>query len=145
MISFQEVVFGAESLDELLGAEGHQERHQLSQDCEDASGSGSTGLPAKREYQQHLAPVQIQNKAVWASPDPRFIINGNAIATDKSIFSSESVISHQLLHLSAVRNCQMLKLKNPSGEGAGNLVFVNTHLHHPIPEIDEHIRAHQIS
>ena len=45
--------------------------------------------------------------------DPRFNINGNAIAVDKAIFGDVRFISNQIMHLSAVRNCQMLKLKNP--------------------------------
>ena len=103
-MSFQEVVYGDESLDELVGGQtSRQERHDL---------SAMTDLPARRSYLQHLAPSQIQDKSVWKCPDPNFNQNGNAMVTDKDYFGADALISHQLLHLSAVRNCQMVKMRD---------------------------------
>ena len=74
VMSFQEVVYGDESLDELVGGQtSRQERHDL---------SAMTDLPARRSYLQHLAPSQIQDKSVWKCPDPNFNQNGNAMVTD---------------------------------------------------------------
>ena len=78
---------------------------------------------------------------MWASPDPGFNINGNALVTSTQFFGGAES-EDQVLHLSAVRNVQMVKIRDTA---ESSFVYVNTHLHHPITDMDEHIRAYQVS
>ena len=91
---------------------------------------------------QHLAPIQL-DKEVWKSADPCFDIHGNALVTDRSFFDSDTFISNQILHLSAVRNVQMVKFRDTANPDS-DFVFLNTHLHHPVDEIDNYVRALQV-
>ena len=71
-------------------------------------------------------------------PDPDADIDGNAVLVSDSL-NSATIISHDILHLSGVRNCQLVKIVLPNSR---LLYFVNTHLHHPLEE--DHIRVHQV-
>ena len=96
-------------------------------------------VESSRTYQAHEAPVQIRDQAVWQSPDPKFCIDGNAFLVDSSI---TDVKSNEILHLNAVRNCQMVKVAGGFEDG-GDLVFVNTHMNHKLAPEDDYVRGLQ--
>jgi len=62
------------------------------------------------------------------------------MVTDRGFFGADGFISHDLLHLSAVRNCQMVKMRDPQNPES-DFVFVNTHLHHPVEAEDDYVRG----
>ncbi len=88
---------------------------------------------------QHLAPIQLE-KAVWKSLDPYFDIHGNAMATNLAMFSSDMFIDNKILHLSAVRNCHMVRFRDAQNPES-DFVFLNTHLHHPLQPEDDFVRS----
>ena len=79
--------------------------------------------------------MQIRDQSIWQSPDPKFCIDGNALLLDTSSGSmQEKFKSNEILHLNAVRNCQMVKV-------AEDLVFVNTHMNHKLEAVDDYVRG----
>jgi hypothetical protein len=50
------------------------------------------------------------------------------------------VVDHRMVHLSAVRNCHLVRLVTEE-EQSRSIFFVNTHLHHVIE--DDAIRKHE--
>ena len=71
-------------------------------------------------------------------PDPKAKLDGNAVLLSKDL--SFELIDHRILHLSAVRNCQLLKLVSRD-DPVRTVFLVNTHLHHEMD--DDLIRKHQ--
>ena len=71
-------------------------------------------------------------------PDPKAKLDGNAVLISKDL--PLILEDHRVLHLSAVRNCQLLKFVGR--EDPARVIFlVNTHLHHEMD--DDLIRKHQ--
>ena len=58
------------------------------------------------------------------------------------------VISNEVLHLSGVRNCQMITMKdNVASQGKEkdeHLIFINLHLHNPMEDVrlGDYVRQH---
>ena len=131
IIGLQEVAFGDYSLDNLIRIDDDNKKNP--------SESGPCEQSQMKEFTAHESPVQINATSVWQSADPNFRIDGNAVLTDNSKFAK--IISNEVLHLSAIRNAQMVKIEDTAGS---DIVIVNTHLHHPIAAEDEYVRGMQI-
>ncbi len=71
-------------------------------------------------------------------PDPKAKLDGNAVLVAEGL--SVRVEDHRVLHLSAVRNCQLLKIVHQE-DPKRTIFLVNTHLHHEMN--DDLIRKHQ--
>jgi hypothetical protein len=89
-------------------------------------------------YNAYEAAVQLPIFRHMKHPDPEAALDGNAILVDKGAEDKFGApVQHDILHLSAYRNCQRLEFLLHNGR---RLHLVNTHLHHPIGE--DHIRLH---
>ena len=91
-----------------------------------------------KKYFAHSAAVQIEIFRTLGHPDPKAKLDGNAILLAESL--PFEVEDHRVLHLSAVRNCQLLKLVSKQ-DPKRTIFLVNTHLHHEMD--DDLIRKHQ--
>ena len=119
VVGLQEVVFGPKQLDQLSKAE--DESFPLIETTHE-------------QYQVREAALQIQYFDISESLDPRARIDGNATLVSEDML----IHDHRVLHISAVRNAQLVKIALPNDR---MLFFVNTHLHHEI--CDDLIRKHQ--
>ena len=121
IVGLQEVVFGPDQLEELVNKKG--ERHEVTE--------------GKDGYLFVEAPIQIEIFGAIGHPDKKARIDGNAILVAKdSLFKIER---HAVLHISAVRNCQLVKLVSQTR----TVWLMNTHLHHVIE--DDLIRKHEVT
>jgi len=132
IVGLQEVVFGAEQLDELKVAKDG--RHEIVE-------------PHTPNYNSYEAACQIPIFDFMKNPDPRAKLDGNALLVRPGL-ESLKVVSHEVLHLSAARNCQLLKFEieeedsmSGPGEEPRYIYFVNTHLHSIIT--DDFVRLQQ--
>jgi len=91
----------------------------------------------RNDYSQYKAKTQLDYARANEHKDPNFKIDGNAICV-KSVIERNSEVFHNVLHLSPVRNAQMLGF-NYNGL---KINLVNVHLHHLTDE--EGIRVHQM-
>ncbi|CDW74273.1 UNKNOWN [Stylonychia lemnae] len=135
IIGLQEVVFGAEQLDELQYPEQtddiqHQVRHNLV-------------LEKRSEgYSAISHSVQLPIFKYNNNPDRNAKLDGNATLLCRQFLGSDlnQIEKEDCLQMSAFRNAQRIVIR--LGQTARRLHFINTHLHHVIE--DEHVRLEQM-
>ena len=144
VVGLQECVYGPRSLDELTNVDPSKPQRHVLEQREDRP---------LRNYNVHLAPVQLQLFEIWRDqPDPEARLDGNSMLTDKKRFGEGSgsefqILSNEVLHISGVRNCQMMSIKDtcaPKGR-PDSFIMINLHLHNPMEEISkgDYLRSHQ--
>jgi len=93
---------------------------------------------ARELFTHFKAKTQLDYKETNDIKDKAFQIDGNALLARKSFLESSDLINHQVLHLSPIRNCQLLSFNLKEIK----VNVINLHLHHL--ETEEVIRVHQM-